>query len=126
MKAKGAGVANNVAGAVTLSVIMTNCAAPEAGLMVMVPVYCPTANPCELMMAVKAVGVLPCVVLTVSQDPPLVVVAVAVNCVDIVPLARLITCREIAALLDAVWLMVTVEGLAVSGTEARTVKVTGT
>src|ERR1700682_6421480 len=102
MKAKGAGVADNMAGAVTFSVTVTNCAAPEAGLMVIVPVYCPTASPPDSMIAVRVEGVLPCVVLRVSHDPPLFVVATAANCTEDVPLARLMGWREMLEPLDTV------------------------
>ena len=81
-----------------LSVMVTVCEKPDEGMIVIVPVYWPTANPAELIIAVRVVGVLPCVVLTASYCPPLLVVAIVMNGSEVVPLARLISCRAMDAL----------------------------
>ena len=84
------------------SVTVTVCAAPDAGVIVIVPVYWPTAIPPQLMIAVSVAGVLPCCGLITSHGPPLFVVAEAVNAIEVVPLASAMACREIAGPLEAV------------------------
>ena len=78
------------------------------------------------MIAVRVMGVLPCVGLRTSQFPPLLVVGEAVNCTGVVPLASVMGCCDIGAVLDTVSVTVMELGLTVSGVAARTVRLTGT
>jgi hypothetical protein len=72
-------------------------------------------------------GVAPCAVLasTESQDPPLIVVAVAVYCTE-GELLTVMLCRTTAATLDAISGTVKELGLTNTFVTTRTVKLTGT